>query len=244
MQKKFKPKRRAVVITAGTCALATFLFAAAFPARRFLRIERYYYSAAVLIIAWAFAALVVSFEKKRPSSRELVVLASATALAIASRAAFCALPQIKPLCSVVVAAAASLGPQAGFACGALAMFASNFIFGQGPLTPFQTLAMGLVGLLAGIIFHNRRARKNRFLLSAAGGFLCLTVYGAIVDGGFALTVLSEFSFKRAAAIYISGAPFNLIHAASTAAVLFVAGEAVIEILDGMKIKYGMFGGTE
>ena len=147
------------------------------------------------------------------------------------------------MCAVVIITAVCLGPQTGFICGVTAMFISNFIFGQGPWTPFQMLGMGAVGLAMGLIFHNRKLKENRWILAITGGVLCFAVYGIIVDLSSVLMMATDFSLGEIAAIYASGVPFNLIHGATTAAVLLVAGKAFIEKLDRIKIKYGMFGGA-
>ena len=51
---------------------------------------------------------------------------------------------------IVAAAGVALGPRRGFAVGALAALASNFFLGQGPHTPWQMLAWGGCGLVAGL----------------------------------------------------------------------------------------------
>ncbi len=195
---------------------------------------------AVLIIVAACLPFFISFEKKKPSAREVVILACLSAIAVASRAAFYALPTVKPMCAVVIIAAVSLGPQTGFICGVISMFASNFIFGQGPWTPFQMLAMGTVGLAAGLIFYNRKIRDNRILLSLTGGVLSFVLYGLIVDISSVFMMSTDFSFEQIAAIYASGIAYNVSHAITTAVCLFIAGKAVVEKIDRIKIKYGLY----
>ena len=216
------------------------LTAAAGVGRVLLSGKEYYYPMAVLIIVAACVPFFVSFEKKKPSARELVVLACMTAIAVASRTAFYALPTVKPMCAIVIITAVSLGPQTGFICGVLAMFASNFVFGQGPWTPFQMLAMGAVGLISGLIFYNKKIRNNRWLLALTGGVLGFALYGLIVDISSVLMMVTEFSVKQILAVYASGFGYNLSHGIVTAAVLFIAGGPFIEKLDRIKIKYGMF----
>lgn len=239
MQKEYPPMngKKTAVISAVT---AIVLVIAACIGRKILSGKEYYYPMALIIIAAACLPFFISFEKKRPSSRELVVLACMSAIAVASRAAFYALPTVKPMCAVVIVTAACLGPQTGFICGVISMFASNFIFGQGMWTPFQMIAMGTVGLFAGLIFCNKKIRSNRFLLAAVGGILGFAVYGLIVDIGSVLMMTTEFSLKQIAAIYASGFGFNLSHGITTAVVLLLAGNAFIEKLDRIKNKYGMF----
>lgn len=201
-----------------------------------------YYLTAVLMIAAVCIPFLVSFEKKKPNSRELVMLACLTAIAVASRAAFYSVPSVKPLCAVVIITAACLGAQTGFVCGVFSMFASNFIFGQGMWTPFQMLGMGAVGLLAGAIFYNRKIRKNRILLAASGAIMAAVIYGLIVDLSSVLMMATEFSVKQIAAIYASGIPFNLSHGATTGIVLLFLGKPMIDKIERIKTKYGLYGG--
>ena len=150
---------------------------------------------------------------------------------------------MKPICAVIIITAACFGAQTGFVAGAVSMFASNFIFGQGVFTPFQMLALGAVGFAAGVIFSNKRLRESRLALSLIGGALCFVIYGLIVDISSVLMMATSFSIKQILAIYASGVPFNASFAATTAIVLALVGKPFIEKLERLKIKYGMFGGT-
>lgn len=237
MQKEYsKMNKKAAAIS---LIITVALIAAACLFRNFLSGKQYYYPMAVLIIGAAIIPFMLSFEKRKPSARELVFIACMSALAVASRAAFYAIPTVKPMCAIVIITAVCFGAQTGFVCGVISMFASNFIFGQGMWTPFQMLGMGAVGLLAGLILYNKKAKENRFILAVTGGLLCFAVYGLIVDMGSVLMMSTEFSLKQILAIYSSGIGFNLSHGITTAVILLVAGNAFTEKLDRIKIKYGM-----
>lgn len=227
-------------ITAISVVTVVLLIAVSCVLNRFLHGRQFYYLTAVLIIGAACVPFLASFERRRPSARELVLLACMSALAVASRAAFYAFPTVKPMCAIVIITAVCFGAQTGFICGALSMFASNFIFGQGMWTPFQMLGMGAVGLIAGLIFCGRKIREKRIILAVAGGLLSFAVYGLIVDIGSVLMMSTDFSLKQIAAIYASGLTFNVSHGVTTAVILLVAGKVFIEKLDRIKIKYGMF----
>ena len=62
------------------------------------------------------------------------------------------------IAAVVIVAGMCLGPFSGYMVGALSAFLSNFLFGQGIWTPFQMVALGLVGLLAGMLLRPGRVR--------------------------------------------------------------------------------------
>lgn len=117
----------------------------------FSRFDRKYYLSGLTVILLTMAAFFLHFESRKPQARELVILAVLCALAVGSRAAFAAVPHFKPMLAIVMLTGIAFGPEAGFLCGAISGFASNFIFGQGPWTPWQMFAYGIAGLLAGLL---------------------------------------------------------------------------------------------
>ncbi len=182
--------------------------------------------------------------KRRLKARELVTVASLIAIAVASRAAFYELPQVKPMCAIVIIASMVFGPTIGFTTGALSMLLSNFIFGQGMWTPFQMLGMGMCGLICGFVFKNKKIAENRIAVAVIGFLVCFAVYGIIVDTSSVIMMASEFNIKTILSIYASGVPFNAIHAATTFAVLLLAAPVFCQVLERIKIKYDLFGGAE
>lgn len=84
------------------------------------------------------------------------------AIAVVGRTVFeiIPLPNFKPCSAIIIITAVAFGPEAGFLTGALTAFVSNFIFGQGPWTPWQMFTWGLVGFLAGIL-QNAGVFKGR-----------------------------------------------------------------------------------
>ena len=62
------------------------------------------------------------------------------------------LPQFKPVLALTIIAGVAFGGEVGFLVGAMTMLTSNMIFGQGPWTPWQMFAMGIIGFLAGVLF--------------------------------------------------------------------------------------------
>ena len=93
------------------------------------------------------------FDKKKPQAREMVPIAVMAAIAVVGRTVFeiIPLPNFKPCSAIIIITAVSFGPEAGFLTGALTAVVSNFIFGQGPWTPWQMFTWGLVGFLAGVL---------------------------------------------------------------------------------------------
>ena len=112
---------------------------------------RGYYIAGVLIIIFSMVPFFAQFERRRPEAREMVMIAVMCGIAVASRAAFIMLPQVKPVIGIIIIAGMAFGPGGGFLTGSLTAFVSNFIFGQGLWTPWQMFAYGITGFIAGLL---------------------------------------------------------------------------------------------
>lgn len=181
------------------------------------------------------------FEDRKPQAREILLISVMAAIAVVGRMAFFMLPQFKPVTAVVIITGISLGSEAGFLTGAMAAFVSNFFFGQGPWTPWQILAYGIIGFLAGLIFRGkrRRFRENRILLCLYGGAAALLIYGFLLDTSTVTMYSREFTWEAFRAVYISGFPFNVIHAVSTIVFLFFLTGPICRKLDRIKKKYGI-----
>jgi hypothetical protein len=102
--------------------------------------------ASFLVIALVLVAGWAAYERRRPSAQLTAVVAVMAAVAALGRDAFAALPDVKPITAITLVVGYSLGPLPGFTVGAIGMLVSNFMFGQGPYTPWQMAAWGLVGL--------------------------------------------------------------------------------------------------
>lgn len=201
----------------------------------------YYLIAAVVLIA-SLLPFFISYEKSAPSARELSLMAVLIALAVVSRAVFFFAPQFKPIAAVVIAGAVCLGAERGYILGALSAFVSNFIFGQGVWTPFQMVALGTVGFVAGLLFQ--RLPAKRLQLSAFGFAIVFFFYGLLVDLSSVLTMAADYSLQSILAIYIAGAPFTAIFAGATAIFLFLFGEEFIKKINRIINKYGILEGAD
>ena len=103
--------------------------------------------ASFLLVALVLGAGWLLYERRRPTARMVAVVATLAAVAALGRDAFVALPDVKPITAITFVVGFALGPLPGFSVGAIGMLASNFMLGQGPYTPWQMAAWGLVGLL-------------------------------------------------------------------------------------------------
>jgi hypothetical protein len=117
----------------------------------------------VLVVGW------LAYERKRPSARLAAVVAIMAALAALGRDAFAALPDVKPITAMTFIVGYALGPLPGFTVGALGMLVSNFMLGQGPYTPWQMAAWGMVGLGGAVLGRLSGRRLGRVPLALACG---------------------------------------------------------------------------
>ena len=190
-----------------------------------------------LMVSFAVALLslllfIAGFEKKQTGARRLVIAAVMIALCIAGRF----IPLFKPITALTVITAIYLGGETGFLVGALSALLSNFSFGQGPWTPFQMLAWGLIGLLAGAL--SKPLEKNKWLLCIFG-VLCGIVYSFIMD----IWTVLWYSRGLDAALYMSAIvtalPHTVLYAVSNFLFLYLFAKPFGEKMTRIKLKYGV-----
>ena len=196
-----------------------------------------YYITGVIIIAELYLPFFMMFEKRKPQARELVVLAVMIALAVIGRVAI-PIPHFKAAFAIIMLTGIAFGPEAGFIVGAITAFASNFFYGQGAYMPWQMMAYGAGGMLAGFTFIRNKIRKP--WLMAIFGFLANVLWiGPILDSSHIFIMMPEFNFASLTASLVSGFPVNVSQGISTAIMMFVFGRPLLEKLDRVKRKYGM-----
>lgn len=201
--------------------------------------SRKYFIVSFLLVIYAMVLFFVSFERRRPKAREIVILAVMVATAVVGRAAFFMVPNFKPTLAVVIISGVALGRQSGFLIGAMSAFVSNFMFGQGPWTPWQMMAMAIIGYLAGVLFHGRSGRIKKTPVVIFGAVAAFFIYGAIVDLWTILSITSEPAVETVLMVYGGAVYFNLVHAAATAVFIWLLAKPIIGKLDRVKVKYGM-----
>lgn len=199
--------------------------------------EKYYAWISLCVALASCLPMFYCFERKEPSSKELVIIAVLVALSVAGRSVFAWLPGLKPITAITVVTAIYLGKEAGFMVGALTAVLSNFYFGQGPWTPFQMFAWGMIGFLAGLL--SKHLKKNKVLLY---------IYGAFAGVGFSIlmdvwtTIWAEgvFQLDRYGAVVLAALPITIEYAISNVIFLILLAKPFGEKLERIKRKYGLF----
>jgi len=183
----------------------------------------------VATLLGAFAILLGGFawlEGGANSARDLTLVATLGGLAAAGRVLFAPLPDVQPVTVMVAASGAALGPRRGFAVGALAALASNFFLGQGVYTPWQMLAWGGCGAIAGVL----RALLRRRLVFAAFCVVLGFAFGTTMDTWQWLTFYPH-TWLALTTVLGQGFAFNVAHATGNLVLALVAGPELRRVLD-------------
>jgi energy-coupling factor transport system substrate-specific component len=201
-----------------------------------------YYIISFIIIVIAIGLFVLSFEKRKPQIREVVLLAVLTTMAIVGRIIFFMTPQFKPCAAIIIITGVMLGKESGFLCGCLTAFLSGFFFGQGPWTPWQMFAFGVIGLLSAVIFGGNREKyaENKLIISIYGFLVTFILYGIIMDTATVVMYMDTPKISAFVASYASGILFNAIHGLSTLVFLFILSEEMFKKVKRIKLKFKMF----
>lgn len=204
--------------------------------------DKKYFFISLLVLLEAMLPFFVSFEDRKPKVRDIVTLAVMCALAVTGRTAFFMLPNFTPVMAIVIIAGVAFGCEGGFITGAMTMFVSNFIIGQGPWTPWQMFAMGLVGFLAGLFFAGSSVRTRNMTklgLCIFGALICIVVYGGIMNPASVIMWQPNVNFSMIMASYVTGFPFDLAQATATVIALWLVARPFLEKLDRVRIKFGV-----
>ena len=180
----------------------------------------------------ALILFIAGFEKKMIGSRRLVIVSVMTAFCIVGRF----IPFFKPITAITVMTAIYLGGESGFLVGALAAVLSNFYFGQGPWTPFQMLAWGLIGLFAGYL--SQWLKKSRGLLIVYG-VMSGVVYSMVMDVWSVVWYNSSFEWGIYKASMITAIPHTVLYAISNFIFLWFLAKPIGEKLERVRVKYGV-----
>lgn len=192
------------------------------------------------IVVLSMLLLLIRFEKRKAEPRELVLLAVLAAIAAVGRVPFASIPSVQPTTFVIMMSGLVFGAESGFIIGAVAALASNMILGQGPWTPWQMAAWGLVGFSAGLLKNSRLMNWTwgRLVFGIVWGFLfgwIMNIWGyfSFTQGGNLFELKSIFTYFAASAL------FDAMHAASNVFFLVLFGKPWMKILIRFKRKYGL-----
>lgn len=162
-----------------------------------------------------FATLFLSyfyFEKNSMGSKEIALIATMSTFGGLGRVLFASLPYVKPTTFIVAVSGLVFGPYEGFLVGSTSAFISNIFLGQGPWTPWQMFAWGVVGFISGILGKRHKFSAEVF------SFICF-FYGFMFDWimnlWFVLGYVKPLTFTKIFLAYLASFNLDIIHAASS-----------------------------
>ena len=202
---------------------------------------RWYYFTATLIVVELLIPFILAFEGRRPQARELVVLAVMCAIATVSRVII-PVPNFKPIFAVIMLTGVAFGPEAGFLVGSVSALASDMFYMMGPYLPWQMMAYGIAGLLAGIVYKHDWLPRIPWLMGIFGFFSCVLVTGPLLDLCTAVLALPSLTVKGLLTMMLSGLPVNISQGSCTFLTMLFFANPLLEKLDRIKLKYGMMEG--
>ena len=219
----------------------------------------------LVVVLASLGVFFATYESSTPRLRDIMPTVVLAALAAAGRILFAPIPDFKPVSAIAIIAGVVFGRKSGFMVGALAALASNFFFGQGPWTPWQMYAWGLVGYGAGLLVaipvraSNRASEsglaecgedwspRKQPLIERHAALIYIYGFASCLMYGFILNAWSILSFYHAQAsglagillVYATALPFDVTHGVATVVFLAALYAPWRRKLKRIKSKYGM-----
>ncbi len=184
--------------------------------------------AGILLAGW------LAYERSRPSARMVAVVATLAAVAALGRDAFVALPDVKPITAIALVVGYALGPLPGFTVGAIGMLASNMMLGQGPYTPWQMAAWGLVGLAGALLGRVSARHMGRFGLALACAVMALVAKE--IMNVYTWTLGAAHTLAAFVLIAGQGLPFDITDTVASFLFGFAFGPELARLLGRMRAR--------
>ena len=170
------------------------------------------------------------YERSRPPSQIVALVAALAAISVAGRVAFSPIPNVVPTTDIDADRGVRPRRRARVRGRRPVGAGLQFLARAGPV---DAVADGGLGSDRGRRRRARRrspaARLGRFGLAAVCALAGLA-YGALLDFSLMVTYGGEQSLDRFLALSARGIPFNVAHAAGNAALALVAGPAMVRML--------------
>lgn len=198
--------------------------------------EKQYAWISLCVAILACAPFFIRFESRDNDVRRLVLIAVMVTLSVVGRFVFAPVPGFKPVTAMVAVTAMYFGSEAGFMTGALTAVISNFYFGQGPWTPFQMFAWGIIGFVIGLIAEP--LKRSTFLL-VLSGIIAGVAFSLLMDVWSTLYTDGTFNIMLYFSFVVSSLQYMAIYAVSNVIFLLVLSKPIGKIFERVKVKYGM-----
>ena len=109
---------------------------------------------------------------------------------------------------------------------------------------WRIYVFGAMGLLAGTLLQRKRMPADRITLTLFTFLTTVIIYGGILNVASLLTMSgmpgTEISWNTLRLMFVSGLPYDLLHAGTAAACMLLMGRPMIDKIERIKIKYGIY----
>ena len=97
---------------------------------------------------------------------------------------------------------------------------------------------GGAGLLLGAVLQRKRLPVDNITITLFTFFTTLIIYGGIMNAAMLTWTGGDFNTLRL--LYISGFIYDLGHAGRAAICMFVIGKPMMQKIERIKVKYGIY----
>ena len=139
-----------------------------------------------------------------------------------------------------------LGPIVCIAFAIIVAYVCYLIWpGDGGFLGWRLYIFGAAGLLAGVLLQRKRLPADGLTMALFTFFVTFVVYGGIMNvcamiNASVMPGGDPVSLETLRLLYITGAPYDAVHAATAAVFIFLFGDLFIQKLERVKIKYGIY----
>ncbi len=190
----------------------------------------------LLLVMLVIGTGLLWYERTRPPSQVVALVALLAALAVVGRILLAPLPNVVATTDIVLIAGYVLGPAPGFAVGALGGLVSNFWLGQGTWTPWQMVAWGMTGVGGALLWKLTGGGAGRIRLAAACGLAGL-LFGMWMNLQFLVGFGGEVSLDRYLALQVRSIPFDIAHIAGNVVFALIAGPTMVAALRRFRERF-------
>ncbi|MDR1018763.1 MAG: ECF transporter S component [Lachnospiraceae bacterium] len=166
-----------------------------------------------VLLLLSIVPFVITFERKDRGLSKIVGIVVMASLAIAARWFFVIIPNFKPTYAIIIITGMVFGKNAGYMTGVLTALVSNMVLGQGAWTPWQMVAWGIMGYIAGIRFKPYKERN--VILSCILGFILPFLAGWFMNLQYTIMYIHPFSIFGYIGSCVTSLGFDLANAIST-----------------------------
>ena len=110
---------------------------------------------------------------------------------------------------------------------------------------WRVYLFGIIGLLLAVIFQKGKLKADNITMAVFTFVVTFVIYGGIMNFAAMCLSMNEpgslgIGVKALKALYVSGVGYDFYHALTAAICVFVIGTPMVNKLDRIKIKYGIY----